>query len=450
MQLDRWRNIRRKILLPAFLGIAAVSALAWGVYQNSLRAGYEAQLKNMYTRSFYELVSSMDNVQVQLSKLMVSNSPGGNIQLLSDIARQSENAVQQISALPLAHPALSNTMGLVSLTGDYCRSLREKASDGHPLTSEDIAHLKELYNNCLQVTDELRRMQTTGEVSFTHLNNKTYYELAQGDQISNQFSEMDKGTTEYPTLIYDGPFSESILTAQPKGLPQGAIDEAGAKAAAATFLGLPDANSVAITGECKGTIETYLLEATDSGNRKATIQISKQGGKVLQMIMDTEPVTPALSADDCVAKAKQWLNSLGFGTMASTFQQQYDGTLVINFAATQDNAVLYTDLIKVKISMADGRICGFDAAGYWMNHQNRPTLSPIIAEPEARKLLSTQLQVTGAQLALIPTSGGGEQLCWEFRGTFGGDTFYVYIDAVTGEEANIFKIINTETGSLAV
>jgi hypothetical protein len=40
----------------------------------------------------------MDNVQVQLSKLMVSNSPGGNIQLLSDIARQSENAVQQIAS----------------------------------------------------------------------------------------------------------------------------------------------------------------------------------------------------------------------------------------------------------------------------------------------------------------------------------------------------------------
>ncbi len=450
MQLDRWRNVRRRILLPALLGIAAVSALTWGVYQNTLRAGYEAQLKNMYTRSFYELVSSMDNVQVELSKLMVSNSPGGNIQLLSDISTKAENAVQQISQLPLTHPALSNTMGLVSLTGDYCRSLREKASDGHPLTSEDIAKLKELYNSCLQVTEELRKMQSTGEVRFTNLNNKTYYEVAQSDQISSQFSELDKGTTDYPTLIYDGPFSESIQNAQPKGLPQGTVDEAGAKTAAAAFLGLPDAGNVALSGECKGAIETYMLEVTDTSNRKATVQVSKQGGKVLQMIMDSATVTPALTADDCVARAKEWLTGQGFGTMAATFQQQYDGTLVINFAAVQDNAVLYTDLVKVKVSMDDGHISGYDATGYWMNHQGRPTLAPAIAETEARKLVSSQLQITGSQLAMIPTSGGGEQLCWEFRGNFGGDSFYVYIDALTGEEANIFKIINTETGSLAV
>ncbi len=28
--------------------------------------------------------------------------------------------------------------------------------------------------------------------------------------------------------------------------------------------------------------------------------------------------------------------------------------------------------------------------------------------------------------------------------------FYVYIDAVTGEEADVFKVINTENGSLVV
>ncbi len=450
MQLDRWRNMRKRVLLPALLGIAAVSALAWGVYQNALRAGYEAQLKNMYTRSFYELVSSMDNVQVELSKLMVSNSSGGNIQLLSDISAKAENAVQQISELPLTHPALSNTMGLVSLTGDYCRSLRKKASDGHPLTSDDIAKLKELYNSCLQVTNELRSMQNAGEVKFTNLNNKTYYDVAQSDMLSSQFSELDKGTTEYPTLIYDGPFSESILNAQPKGLPQGDADETGAKTAAAALLGMPDTGNITLSSESKGMIDTYNLDATDASGRKATVQVSKQGGKVLQMIMDTATVTPALTADECAARAKDWLSAQGFGAMAATFQQQYSGTLVINFAAVQDNTLLYTDLVKVKVSMDDGHICGLDASGYWMNHLARPAITPSITEQDARKLVSPQLQITGSQLAMIPTAGGGEQLCWEFRGTFGGDTFYVYIDAVTGEEANIFKIINTETGSLAV
>lgn len=450
MLLEKWRHIRRKVMVPAFLGIAAVAALSWGIYQNQLRSAYEAQIKNMYTRSFYELVDSMDNVQVRLSKLMVSNSPGGNIQLLSDISRQADNAVEKISQLPLTHPALSNTMGLVSLTGDYCRSLTDKAANGHPLTVDDIEHLKELYNNCLMVTDELRRMQSEGAVSFANLNNKAYYDIAKGDEISTQFSEKDKGGVEYPTLIYDGPFSESIANAQPKGLPQGSVDEAGAKAAAAAFLGLPSANSITKAGECNGKISTYIIEAVNSANVKTTVQVTKQGGKVLQMIEESGAATPTLAPEDCVTRATDWLASVGYGQMVATFKQQYDGLMVINFAAQQDGAVLYTDLVKVKIRMDDGRVSAFDATGYWMNHINRPTLSPVITEPEAKKLLSTQLEVAGSLLSLIPMSGGGEQLCWEFRGTFGGDTFYVYIDAITGEEADVFKVINTDSGSLVV
>lgn len=452
MLLEKWRNIRRRVMLPAFLGIAAVAALSWGVYESQLRKGYEDQIKNMYTRSFYELVNNMDGVQVQLSKLMVSNSPGGNIQLLSDISRQADSAVEKISQLPLSHPALSNTMGLVSLTGDYCRSLTNKAADGHPLTADDIEHLKELYNSCQSLTDELRKMQSEGKVIFASLNNKTYYDVAQSDKISTQFSEKDKGGVEYPTMIYDGPFSESIANAQPKGLPQGqdTLDENGAKAAAAQFMNLPNTNDMTVTGQCKGTINTYIIEALNSAGQKATVQVTKQGGKVLQMIEDSGSATPKLTPEDCVTRATDWLASVGFGQMVPTFKQQYDGLLVINYAAQQDGAVLYTDLIKVKVRMDDGRISAFDATGYYMNHVGRPTLTPTITQDDAKKLLSTQLDVAGSLLALIPMSGGGERLCWEFRGTFGGDTFYVYIDAITGEEAQVFKVINTDSGSLVV
>jgi germination protein YpeB len=437
-------------MLPAFLGIAAVAALSWGIYQNQLRASYETQLKNMYTRSFYELVGSMDNVQAQLSKLMVSNSPGGNIRLLSDISRQADDAVERISQLPLSHPAISNTMGLIALTGDFCRSLTNKAADGHPLTSDDIEHLKTLYNNCVDVTNELRKMQSDGLVAFESLNNRTYYDISKGDEVSAQFSERDKGGVQYPTLIYDGPFSESVINAQPKGLPPGNVDENGAKQAAAAFLKLPDASGVSVTGACKGRIETYMIEATNTSGNKVTMQVTKRGGKVLQMIEESGAAVPALSASDCAKKAVDWLASVGFGQMNATFAQQYDGLLVINFAPVQDNAVLYTDLVKVKVRMDTGAVAAFDATGYWMNHASRPTLAPIISQQDAQKLVSAQLSVTGSQLALIPMSGDGERLCWEFKGTFGGDMFYVYIDAVTGEEADVFKVINTENGSLVV
>lgn len=450
MLFDKWRDLRRKALLPIFLGVAAVAALAWGIYQNQLRASYESQLENMYTRSFYELVDNMDNVQTELSKLMVSNSNGGNIRLLSGISRQADDAVQRLSQLPLAHPALSNTMGLVTLTGDYCRSLYGKAADGHPLTDDDIEHLKTLYNNCVDVTNALRKMQSEGKVEFADLNNRTYYEIARGDEFSTQFSDRDKSGVEYPTLIYDGPFSESVVNARAKGLPPGTVDEAGARQAAAAFLKLPDASGVTVTGSCKGRIETYMIEATDTAGSKVTMQVTRQGGKVLQMIEESGAAVPSISAADCARKAVNWLATQGFGQMNATFMQQYDGLLIINFAPVQDNAVLYTDLVKVKVRMDNGTIAGFDATGYWMNHANRAKLTAALTQQDAQKLVSPQLNVTGSQLALIPMSGDGERLCWEFKGTFGGDTFYIYIDALTGEEADVLKVINTANGSLVV
>jgi len=50
---------------------------------------------------------------------------------------------------------------------------------------------------------------------------------------------------------------------------------------------------------------------------------------------------------------------------------------------------------------------------------------------------------------VIPTDAG-ERLCWEFRGTFSGETYYVYIDASTGEAAQILRISRTAQGEAAI
>ncbi len=54
------------------------------------------------------------------------------------------------------------------------------------------------------------------------------------------------------------------------------------------------------------------------------------------------------------------------------------------------------------------------------------------------------------RLALIPTEGGSKKLCHEFKGKYAGEDFIVYIDAKTGKEANILKIIHTENGMLVM
>lgn len=445
----KW-NRMKSMVLPVALTLLLAGSLTWGIHENRQRAAYVAQLQNMYTRSFYELVNNVNSMEVKLSKLMVSNSNGGNGELLAAISLQADNAAQMLGQLPTNHPALANTMGLIELTGDYCRSLNEKAAAGHPLTEDDYANLQKLYDSCVGVMNELQQMESDGKVEFnTDLAAQSYYNSGQ-DGMSVRFSEREKQGVEYPTLIYDGPFSETVSGSMPKGLPAGLIDEATAKDTAAAILGLPDASGVSTLGVGSGKIETFLLDATDASGKEITMQITREGGKLLQLIQQTDKIEPVLSPDECIQKAKDWLEANGFEAMQPTFTQQYDGQMVINFAPMLGEAVLYTDLVKAKVRMDDGKICGFDAQAYYMNHVSRTVQTPAITKEDAAKLVSSALQVNATQLAIIPTAGGSEQLCWEFRGTYNDATFLVYIDANTGEEANIFKIIDTDNGSLVV
>jgi hypothetical protein len=41
-----------------------------------------------------------------------------------------------------------------------------------------------------------------------------------------------------------------------------------------------------------------------------------------------------------------------------------------------------------------------------------------------------------------------ERLAYEFTGTSAGETYYVYIDAQTSKEADIFKVVKSTEGTL--
>ena len=60
-----------------------------------------------------------------------------------------------------------------------------------------------------------------------------------------------------------------------------------------------------------------------------------------------------------------------------------NGICTINFAYTNNDIVFYTDLIKVGVSMQDGKILSFDANGYIMNHKDRQLDSPKISLQDA-------------------------------------------------------------------
>ena len=66
--------------------------------------------------------------------------------------------------------------------------------------------------------------------------------------------------------------------------------------------------------------------------------------------------------EECLQNAKVYLADVGFGEMEPCFVQQYDGMVVANFAAVQDGVTLYSDQVKVQVSMDSGRVVGAESS----------------------------------------------------------------------------------------
>jgi germination protein YpeB len=181
------------------------------------------------------------------------------------------------------------------------------------------------------------------------------------------------------------------------------------------------------------------------------VEVTRQGGYVLSVTDSRTAGAATLTQKEGVKLAKRFLSRRDIKDMDESYFIQRDNCLTINFAARQGNVVCYPDLIKVKVALDNGEIVGFESAGYLMNHTRRDSVKPRISVEKARKVVSPELRVESTRLAVIPTRGKQEKLCWEFRCiTDEGQHCMVYIGAESGQEEQILLLLEDESGTLTV
>jgi germination protein YpeB len=254
-------------------------------------------------------------------------------------------------------------------------------------------------------------------------------------------------------LIYDGPYSDSSENREPRGLTGNKVSEGEALGVAMGIAG----NDVELsyTGPTDGSIPTYEFESVTEDGRYLYLSITQQGGKLLTMMKSAKSNREGIPEDEAERNryrdaAVKYLSDQGYGEMRATYAQYYSGAALINCAAVQNGVILYSDLIKVWVDREDMEIIGVDARNYFFNHIERQLEQPAISLEEAKGYVSQNLTVQGSAVALIPITPQTERLCYEFKGVYGENEYIVYINAQTGEEEQIFQIINTENGQLVM
>ncbi|MBF7081482.1 germination protein YpeB [Desulfallas sp. Bu1-1] len=448
------------------LGLAALAVLGlgyWGYQQYTNRQLLQTALGNNYLRAFYNASYHVQNAQVLLGKSLVASGPGQYEQLFEQIWIQSNQALDNLSQLPVGDALLGRTNKFITQLGDYSRMLSEQVALGKPVTGEQWNTLNRLYNQASDLNSELRKIHADvadGRLNFFELAAAGSTRLArEGRKLASaNFQEVDREMQGYPTLIYDGPFSDHMERSEARGVTGTMINENEAKSIARKFYDNKGEDNIIarVTGSVEGNIPAYRVEMVRRSGGKvrgepAVADISKKGGHLIWMIIPRNITRAGWSIEQAGARAGEYLESHGYRNMTMSYYQRNDNTVTFNYALTQDGVIIYPDLVKVTVALDNGQVVGVDARGYLMSHRKRSLPRPGLTEQQARTLVNEKLNLQGrGRLALIPLEVDRERLTWEFKGTLGPDTYLVYINALDGNEEKVLKLIQTRDGALTM
>ena len=442
------------IIIAIMVVVVVIAGLISVIIKDKNEAKTASQ--NTYNRAFYEVVDYVQNVETYLAKSLISSTPEHGAETLTNVWREANLAQAYLSQLPIESQELENTEKFLNQVSDYSYSLSRKNIYNESLTDEDLKNLKDLHTYSVELENTLNQLSediNSGRIKWGEISNKGKTAFAQ--QVSTNsmdgFSNLEENFHQYSGLIYDGAFSEHIANGEKKGLTGDDIDEDTAKQKAIDFIGKDNVKDVENLGYSENaTIPEYNFSVKTNSEDNINISISKKGGHIVYMNSNRSVNAETISQEEANEKGKEFLNNHGIKDMKETYYLKQDGIVTINYAYVQNDVVVYSDLIKVKVALDNGEVLGIEATGYLNNHTQRDTSKVKISKEQAKKTLNKNLHIMSEGLAIIPTEFQTEILCYEFKGKVDDREFLVYINAENGREEDILIITNTPNGTLTM
>ena len=432
--------------------VGATIILGYNVYKKNKESTLASE--NLYNQSLYELLYYMDNVRNYLAKATISTSATNGAETLTNLWREANLAQTYLSMLPMQAQELESTEKFLNQVSDYSFSLSRKNIKGEKLSDEDIKNLENLHKYSIEINNVVNQISfdlNAGNMKWSDLVGDKKVDYAQ--QVSTNFNMADtleENLHEYSGLIYDGAFSEHIVSAEKKALKGDKISEEDAKNKAKEFIGEEIEEITSLGFSENAPIPAYSFSIKNKARENINISISETGGFIVYMNSDKKIEVENLNFDEANKKGKEYLKQKGFENMEQTYYLKNEGIMTINYAYSQNGVIMYPDLIKLKVALDDGKVLGIETTGYLSNHTKRDTSKVKITKEKAKEKLNKNLNIQSEILAVIPTEWKSEILCYEFKGKIEETEYLVYINAENGEEEQILIITNTPNGKLTM
>lgn len=444
-------------ILTVFAVVSIVS-LTYGITAENKSIVTERMMSANYQHAFKELVSGVSDVDTSLQKSLIVTSPTMAGAVCSELYATAQTAEMALGVLPFTASEMEKTAGFLNRVGDYALSLSQKAYKGESFSEKDLENLRALSDVASVMSQNLKSIEDGlgSELVTLDQYQRTIQQADQSEEqtipqtLADSMSIAETEFPEVPSLIYDGPFSEHLANVSPRLLENCEdINETQGRDIAAGFIGARK-ELVYPSGEMDGSIPCWRYECDVRGS-KVAICVSKCGGKVLSVLSPRLVENAKIDAKRALDAAKTFLQQKGFDSLKESYYMISNNVLTANFAYEQDGVICYSDLIKVGIALDDGTLKSFEASGYITSHYVREFTEAKVTMQQAQGKVPGDLKVNSSRVALIPTAGKSEVLCYEFEcADANGQKYMIYVNAVTGEQEKILILLEDENGTLTI
>ena len=407
---------------------------------------YKNQVRFTNSAALEELTSSLSNINLNLEKAayVTTAKQMNNIAItLYTEAKNAKNAFAQISSQNLNVESFNK---FLSQVGNYSVHIARKVSNGEEISDlerENILKLGDISKNVSLGVSNMEQQYNNKGFWDKELSNK-FNNALELSEMDTAFSQLDESFTDYPTLIYDGPYSDFSGNSEPIILSENSeIDIETASLRVAKLLNI-DAAELKLDGTEAGKIETYRF-VYDNG----VAGISIKGGHLVYFRKYTTEGTAFFNYEQAISIAQKYLSRNSEEKFIPTYYYADNGVCTINFAYMNGSVICYTDLVKIGVDLSSGDVVLYEGRGYLTHHKNRSLPTPAHTLEEATKVLSSALKIQSTAIALIPTDGGYEKQCYEFL-CLGqkNEKILIYVNTQTLAEEDILMMLETDGGTL--
>ncbi len=424
-------RISRKTLIITFIILLAVAGVATplGILAHNLDRRNN-ELEGIYQRAYYETVASLNDIELNLSKIQISEDKTSQQTMLNQLWGDSEVVETNLSTLMSSTPDNNELISFINKLGDYSKALAAKTT---PLSEVDKQIMAEMYTAIVTVKSSLENVQDEimdGNTLLSSVGSELNY-------LGDSFKNISHASIAVPELIYDGPFSDGLNDKQVKfveGLTEISKEE-GAKIIENAI------GKATFSGEIKEGIPSYIYTLDDYEDSE--VRLTKKGGKMYSLNRYVETEDTLKTDEEYIKAGGDFLKKLGYNDMQAVWISNNNSTVYINYAYTIEGVVCYPDLMIVKLAADTMQVVGLEGQNYIYNHIER-TLATPVEESTARAILSKSLNIKSARLAVIPTEWNTEILTYEYVCEKDNQTYYIYVDALSPKEVNILRVIDDD------